>query len=83
VGERVVRSSFARGSSRNNALSLGAEVTMRSSAPRWYRREFDHRLRTLNDRQLRRWLADPSYDPVMQIRPSPRRQLELVVMRVQ
>lgn len=45
-----------------------AEVTMRSSAPRWYRREFDHRLRTMNDRQLRRWLADPGYDPVMQIR---------------
>jgi len=45
-----------------------AEVTMRSSAPRWYRREFDHRLRTLNDRQLRRWLADPGYDAVMQIR---------------
>jgi len=41
---------------------------MRRSAPRWYRREFDHRLRTMNDRQLRRWLADPGYDPVMQIR---------------
>ncbi len=44
------------------------EITMRSSAPRWYRRAFDHRLRTMNDRQLRRWLADPGYDPVMQIR---------------
>jgi hypothetical protein len=41
---------------------------MRSSAPHWYRRAFDLRLRTLNDRQLRRWLDDPGYDPVMQIR---------------
>ena len=45
-----------------------AEVTMRSGAPHWYRRAFDHRLRTLNDRQLRRCLADPDYDPVFQIR---------------
>ena len=45
-----------------------AEFTMRSAAPRWYRREFDHRLRTMNDRELRRWLADPGYDPVMQVR---------------
>ncbi|HUL91193.1 MAG TPA: hypothetical protein VLV56_02495 [Burkholderiales bacterium] len=45
-----------------------AEVTIRSSAPRWYRRAFDHRLRTMNDRQLRRWFDDPGYDPVTQIR---------------
>jgi hypothetical protein len=37
--------------------------TFRSTAPRWYRRIFDHRQQTLNRRQLRRWLADPSYDP--------------------
>ena len=43
-----------------------AEFTMRSAAPRWYRRVFDHGLRTMNDRELRRWLADPGYDPVMQ-----------------
>ena len=41
---------------------------MRSAAPRWYRREFDHRLCTMNDRELRRWLADPGYDPVIQAR---------------
>ena len=45
-----------------------AEFTIRSGAPHWYRREFDHRLRTMNDRELHRWLADPGYDPVMQIR---------------
>ena len=42
-------------------------ITMRSPAPRWYRKVFDRRLRTFNDRQLRRWLADPGYDPVMQV----------------
>jgi hypothetical protein len=45
-----------------------AEFTMRSAAPRWYRRVFDHRLRTLNDRELRRWLNDPAYYPVQQVR---------------
>jgi hypothetical protein len=42
------------------------EITMRSAAPRWYRKVFDRRLRTFNDKQIRRWLANPGYDPVMQ-----------------
>lgn len=42
--------------------------TLRSSAPCWYRRVFDHHLRTLNDKQLRRWLDDPGYDAVFQVR---------------
>ena len=45
-----------------------AEETTRSAAPHWYRRSFDHRLRTANDREYRRWLTDPDYDPVMQAR---------------
>lgn len=45
-----------------------AQLTTGNTAPRWYRRIFDHRLRTLNDRELRRWLADPGYDPVFQVR---------------
>lgn len=45
-----------------------AYETLRSSAPRWYRRIFDHRMRTLNARELRRWLDDPTYDPVFQVR---------------
>jgi hypothetical protein len=45
-----------------------AELTIRRGAPRWYRRIFDHRLRTLNTRELRRWLDDPGYDPVFQVR---------------
>jgi hypothetical protein len=42
--------------------------TLRSTAPRWYRRIFDHRLRTQNLEQLPRWLDDPGYDPVFQVR---------------
>jgi hypothetical protein len=42
--------------------------TLRSAAPRWYRRIFDHRQRTLNARQLHRWLDDPGHDPVFQVR---------------
>ena len=34
------------------------------SAPRWYRKVSDHRIRTSNDRMLRRWLADAEFDPV-------------------
>ena len=44
------------------------EVTMGGAAPRWYRKVFDRRLRSRNDKQLRRWLADPRYDPVIQVR---------------
>lgn len=42
--------------------------SLRSPAPHWYRRIFDHRQRTLNTRQLRRWLDDPGYDPVVDVR---------------
>jgi hypothetical protein len=42
--------------------------TLRSTAPRWYRRIFDHRLHTLNAKQLRRWLDDHGYDPVFELR---------------
>ena len=39
-------------------------ITMGSTAPRSYRKAFDHRLRTRNDRQMRKWLEDPEFDPV-------------------
>jgi hypothetical protein len=32
-----------------------AESTIRSGAPHWYRRIFDHHLRTLNSKEFRRW----------------------------
>ena len=38
-------------------------VTMSGAAPRWYRKVSDHRIRTANDRMLRRWLTDPEFDP--------------------
>lgn len=41
-------------------------VTMSGSAPRWYRKVSDHRIRTVNARVLRRWLDDPQFDPVFQ-----------------
>lgn len=45
-----------------------AYSTLRSAAPHWYRRIFDHRQHSLNARQLRRWLDDPGYDPVFDVR---------------
>jgi len=42
-----------------------AQVTMASSAPRWYRRAFEHRRRTRNNRVMRLWLkglADPLFE---------------------
>lgn len=38
--------------------------TLRSSAPRFYRKWYDRSIKTFNKRMLRRWLADPGYDPV-------------------
>jgi hypothetical protein len=43
------------------------ERTMSSGPPRWYRRVYDHRLRTQNLREFRRWLDDPHYEPVLQV----------------
>lgn len=45
-----------------------AEFTMRSGAPRWYRRDYDHRIRTSNVREFRRWLGDNQYDPILDVR---------------
>lgn len=45
-----------------------AYFSTHSAAPRWYRRGFDQRLDSLNDRELRRWLNDPGYDPVFEVR---------------
>ena len=44
-----------------------AQVTMGSSAPRWYRREHDHRRRTKNNRVMRLWLAGLA-DPFFEVR---------------
>ena len=41
---------------------------MKGSVPHWFRRIFKRRQRTFNARELRRWLADSGYDPVMHIR---------------
>jgi len=41
-----------------------SQMTMRSTAPRWYRKAYDHRRRTRNNLQMERWLAEPEYEPV-------------------
>ena len=41
-------------------------ATMGGAALRRYRKVFDHRIRTFNDRMLRCCLADPEFDPVFQ-----------------
>ena len=41
-----------------------AMETLGSSAPRFYRKWHDRSIKMLNNRMLRRWLADPGYDPV-------------------
>jgi len=45
-----------------------AETTMQGGAPHWFRRIFGRRQRTSNAREFLRWLADPSYDPVVNVR---------------
>jgi hypothetical protein len=41
---------------------------LEGGVPRWFRRIFEQRQRTSNARELRRWLADPGYDPQMNVR---------------
>ncbi len=45
-----------------------ADITMRGGAPHWFCRIFKRRQRNVDTRELRRWLADPDYDPLMQSR---------------
>jgi len=45
-----------------------AGVGLQGGVPHWFRRIFKHRQRTSNACELQRWLADPSYDPVMNVR---------------
>lgn len=40
----------------------------------------DHRIRTDNNRMLRRWLADPEFDPAFSDLAQSRCELELVVI---
>lgn len=68
VGERDVGDAEERYRFKSAEQLLAAQSTMRSGAPHWYRRIYDHRLRTLNCREFRRWLDDPGYDPVFQVR---------------
>lgn len=42
-----------------------AEFTMQSGAPHWFRRIFKRRQRDRNGRELRRWLTDPGYAPLI------------------
>jgi hypothetical protein len=72
AGDRVVPVQIdARSKAGRKAIALfhsDAYFSLRSSAPRWYRRLFDHRLNLLNERELRRWLDDPEYDPGFEAR---------------
>src|ERR671924_667428 len=45
-----------------------ADVSMIGRVPHWFRRTFKRRQSTVNSRELRRWLADPAYDPVIDVR---------------
>jgi hypothetical protein len=43
-----------------------SQMTMRSTAPRWYRKVYDHQLRTHNNRQMGRSLKDPEFAPIFE-----------------
>lgn len=42
------------------------QCTMSGSAPRWYRKVFDRRRRTRNNRMMRKWFKNPEFDPVFE-----------------
>ena len=51
-----------------NRFHSDAKVTMSSGPPRWFRRVFKRHQSNVNTRQYLRWLANPSYEPVMSVR---------------
>lgn len=42
-------------------------MSLRSTAPRKFRKSYQRRLNGNNYRMLRRWLADPGFDPVFNV----------------
>ncbi len=44
------------------------QVTMGSSAPRWYRKAYEHRRRTRNNRVMKQWLDGRDFDPLFEAR---------------
>lgn len=42
-------------------------MSLKSSAPRKFRKSYQRRLNEGNQRMLRRWLADPGFDPVFDV----------------
>ena len=45
-----------------------SQVTMGSGPPRWFRRMFEKTQRNANKRELDKWLADPTYEPLINAR---------------
>ncbi|MFQ1065100.1 hypothetical protein [Bordetella trematum] len=43
-------------------------MSLRSSAPRAFRKGYKRRTEHHNQRMMRRWLADPDFDPVFHVR---------------
>lgn len=41
-----------------------ATITLAQTAPRWYRKISDRRIRMRNRMELHRWLRNPDFDPV-------------------
>ncbi|WP_143070812.1 hypothetical protein [Polynucleobacter asymbioticus] len=44
------------------------QVTMGTSAPRWYKRLYDRRRRTRNNRVMKHWLDGKDFDPLFEAR---------------
>lgn len=42
--------------------------TFKGGVPHWFRRVFKKRQRMSNTQQLMRWMDDPAYEPVMDVR---------------
>lgn len=42
-------------------------MSLRSSAPRGFRKGYKRRMNYHNDRMMRRWRADPGFDPVFDV----------------
>ena len=43
-------------------------VVLMTSAPRFFRKAFEHRAKLRNDRMLRQWIENPQFDPVFENR---------------
>ena len=64
AGFRLIDRHTAEGRRAIARFHSDSTITMSSAAPHWYRRVFNKKLRTFDEREVRRWITNLDYEPL-------------------